>query len=306
MENNNVKGYIYKITNLKNNMSYIGKTTYSDVQRRFNQHKYYALTIKGGKKSSLHQAIRDFGIDNFKIEIIDTIIAPDSLEQKEKEYIALYHTWIKDPECKGYNQSRGGEGTHYGNDEFSEDLSDKIVTLYNKVQNQNEVARQLNIDVTTIRNYLRLNNIDIIDSGTIAIRETGKKVAILKNGNIIAIYPSLGEAAKHFAHNEYASHISEVCYGKRKSVKGYTAQFTDKEVFNENYIIPTAPSIAKNKRKIYQMIDPNTNEVIKTFESGCEAGRYFEMDRPSSAPTCIKRCIERDGTWRGYKWKEVT
>ena len=115
----NIKGYIYKITNLQNGMSYIGKTTYSNVQKRFDQHKYYALTIKGGKSNSLHQAIRDFGINNFTIEIIDTITAPDSLEQKEKEYIALYHTSIKDPECKGYNQSRGGEGTHYRNDEFS-------------------------------------------------------------------------------------------------------------------------------------------------------------------------------------------
>lgn len=306
MEQNIVKGYIYKITNIKNEMSYIGKTTYANIQKRFNQHKYYALTIKGGKLNSLHQAIRDFGINNFTIEIIDTIYEPNSLEQKEKEYIALYHTYVNDPLCKGYNQSKGGEGTHYNDENFSEELADKIITTYEKVQNQNEVARQLQINVKTVHNYLKLNDIKIIDAGTIAIKNTGKKVAILKENEIIAIYPSLGEAARHFIDKESASHISEVCYGKRPHVKGYTAQFTDENTFNENYFIPTIHVINKNKRKQYQMIDINTNEVINTFESGCDAGRYFQMDRPASASTCIARAIQRNGTWRGYKWKQVT
>ena len=30
------------------------------------------------------------------------------LSNAEKFYIQKYHTWIKDPLCKGYNQSRGG------------------------------------------------------------------------------------------------------------------------------------------------------------------------------------------------------
>ena len=90
MEQKNIKGYIYKITNIQNNMSYIGKTTYADVQKRFNQHIYYALNTKGGKPNSLHQAIRDFGVENFIIEIIETVFEPDSLEQKEKENILLY------------------------------------------------------------------------------------------------------------------------------------------------------------------------------------------------------------------------
>lgn len=43
MKENLIQGYIYKITNLQNNFSYIGKTTYKDINRRFQQHKYYAL-----------------------------------------------------------------------------------------------------------------------------------------------------------------------------------------------------------------------------------------------------------------------
>ena len=118
-----IRGYIYKITNLINNMMYIGKTTYKDIQKRFSQHKYYALVIKGGSSTTVHQAIRDFGIENFKIELIKTVYAPEYLEDAEKELIAYYHTWIKDPECNGYNQSQGGEGTHYNGNEFNDRFS---------------------------------------------------------------------------------------------------------------------------------------------------------------------------------------
>lgn len=305
MKENLIQGYIYKITNLQNNLSYIGKTTYKNINKRFQQHKYYALVLQKGSKTTIHQAIRDYGEDNFIIELVDTIYSPNFLEDAEKFYIQKYHTWIKDPLCKGYNQSRGGQGTHYIGNEFNETLLERIVNLYQQVKNQNEVARRLQINVTTVHNYLFMNNIQTDSAKTIAIRETGKKVAIYKNDKIIAIYPSLGEAAKHFQEKEYASHISEVCVGKRKNIKGYIAQFTDDEVFNENMFLPTLKTMQSNAKKPVAMIDIKTGQELKIFESGCNAGRYFQLEKPSSATTCIKRAIERDGTWKGYKWKYV-
>lgn len=298
-----IRGYIYKITNLKNGLCYIGKTTYKDVNRRFKQHIHYALDLQKGSETTVHQAMRDYGIENFIIEIVDTVYSPNFLEDVEKFYIQKYHTWIKDPLCKGYNQSQGGEGTHYSGKEFSEYLADKILTTYQELKNQEEVARRLSINVTTVRNYLIMNGIQRDDAKTIAIRETGRKVAILKDNQIIAIYPSLGEAARHFQEKEYPGHISEVCYGKRPDVKGYTAKFTDEKIFNENYILPTIKIQKSNSKKSIVMLDKDTLEELKVFESGCEAGRYFEINRPANATTCIKRAIERDGTWRGYKWK---
>jgi group I intron endonuclease len=304
MEEQNVIGYIYKITNLINGYLYIGKTTYSDVKRRFNQHIYRALIQKKGSKESLHQAIRDYGIENFKIEVIDTVKEPRNLEQVEKDYIELYHTYINDPECKGYNLSKGGEGTHYKNGNQS--LSQQIIDLYAQYRNEQKVMDILRIDGKTVRNYLKMNNIKADDAKTIAIRETGKKVAVYNQDILIAVFPSIGETARHFKDKESASHVSEACYGKRKHIKGYTITFTDKEIYNENIILPTLieqNSKRNNIKKQVQMIDATTGEIIKTFDSGCEAGRYFQMDKPSSATTCIARAIQRNGTWRGYKWK---
>lgn len=298
-----IYGYIYKITNLVNNKCYIGKTVYGDINKRFKQHKSYS-DAGGGKPESLHQAIRDFGIENFKIEVIDTIKPPKFLEEEEKRYIALYHSYYKDPENNGYNMSKGGEGTHYSDNDFNEHLAEQILTLYEKERNQKEVARQLQIDVTTVHSYLLLNNIETDDAKTIAIRNTGKRVAIInKKDEIVAIYPSLGEAARHFIDGESASHVSEVCYGKRSNIKGYTAKFTDKDLYNQNIMLPTLTIFPpKNRKKQVQMLDMNIRQVLKTFESGCEVGRYFNMPIPSQATTCIKRAIDRDGTWRGYKW----
>ena len=302
MEKNIIKGYIYKITNIKNGFCYIGKTVYKDINKRFQQHKYNAFVLQKGSKNSLYQAMREEGEDNFKIELLTIVYSPNSLEDTEKYFIKKYHSYIKDPLCHGYNLSKGGEGTHY-NKQFAEDLSKKIINIYQELKNQTKVAKELNIDVSTVHNYLVMNGITRDDEKIIAIRETGKKVAIYKENQIIAIFPSLGEAARHFEEKEIASHLSEACYGKRKDVKGYIIQFTDKEPFNTDCILPTLKNKISNKKKAIIMIDPASNEILNTFESGCAAGRFFEMPRPQSATTCIQRAIQRDGTWRGYKWK---
>lgn len=306
---NKIRGYIYKITNLQNGFCYIGKTLYKNLDRRFQQHIHYAFEIQGGSKTSLHEAMRQYGKENFIIERVDEIHAPQFLEDAEKYYIKHFHSWIKDPECKGYNQSKGGEGTHYKDNEFNDELAERIIAIYNTVKNQTEVARQLEIDIKTVHNYLIINGIKTDNAKNVAIRETGKKVAIYNNDKIIAIYPSLGEAARHFKEKEQASHISEVCYGKRKHIKGYTAKFTDEPLFNENYILPTLENSenmkSSNRKKSVAMLDINTGKILRVFESGCAAGRYFEMPKPASATTCIKKTIDRDGTWRGYKWAYV-
>jgi group I intron endonuclease len=70
--------YIYKITNIKNKKFYIGKS--KNVEKRWKQH----LSLVGKKRHPLYDAIKSYGIENFKLEIIDcneeTMI--DELEKK--------------------------------------------------------------------------------------------------------------------------------------------------------------------------------------------------------------------------------
>ena len=93
---------IYKITNVVNNKVYIGLTTTS-LKKRWYAH------IRDSKKSEKHlyAAMRKYGLDNFKIEVIDdTAKDMQELGKLERKYIKLYNS--TDPNY-GYNITYGGE-----------------------------------------------------------------------------------------------------------------------------------------------------------------------------------------------------
>jgi len=98
---------VYKITNLLNNKIYIGKT--SDYKKRWYKHIY--TSKKDIKKSLIHKAIKKYGIDNFKFEILEENLIQDELTNREIYYISLYKTNVKKYGNKyGYNLTDGGEG----------------------------------------------------------------------------------------------------------------------------------------------------------------------------------------------------
>ena len=94
-------GYIYKITNKVNGKVYVGQTI-CDISKRFREHKHASLT----QDTCLYRAMRKYGVNNFKIEQIDTANSLDDLNNKE-----IY--WIKTLNTKrpyGYNILDGGNG----------------------------------------------------------------------------------------------------------------------------------------------------------------------------------------------------
>lgn len=71
--------YIYKITNSINDKVYIGKT-YQDIQIRFKQHIYDSCRRKYEQRP-LYSAMRKYGTDKFKIELIEETNKPEEREQ---------------------------------------------------------------------------------------------------------------------------------------------------------------------------------------------------------------------------------
>ena len=102
-----MNGTIYVITNLKNNKKYVGLTI-KTAEQRFEEHINNALK---GMNMIIYKAIRKYGKQNFKVEVLETgIDNANDLKEKEKY-------WIKELDRHiftgghGYNMTLGGDGT---------------------------------------------------------------------------------------------------------------------------------------------------------------------------------------------------
>jgi group I intron endonuclease len=98
------KYIIYKITNIKNGKSYIGKTEYS-LEHRWKRH---LSTARNGSKFRFHSAIRKYGEDCWNLSVIESYETQDSnlINEKERHFIKLFESDTK----KGYNATSGGTG----------------------------------------------------------------------------------------------------------------------------------------------------------------------------------------------------
>ena len=90
---------IYKITNLQNDMCYIGQSV--DIAKRWKDHAKCGLGIDTPQGNKLYKAMQSEGIWNFSWELLEKCPRED-LDSKEKFYIGLYQS-----NEFGYNSTRG-------------------------------------------------------------------------------------------------------------------------------------------------------------------------------------------------------
>ena len=102
--------YIYKFTNKINNKAYIGQT--NNIEARKRNHKSDSFNKKSsGYNLLFHIAIRKYGWENFKFEILEEIpeeFGYEYVNEREMYFIQKYETQ-KDSN-KGYNITYGGQG----------------------------------------------------------------------------------------------------------------------------------------------------------------------------------------------------
>lgn len=139
-------GIIYKITNIINNKVYIGQTVYS-LNKRWGLHvKMSSLEeTDPNTKSVLHRAIRKYGKDSFKSEILAHANSVEELNELEIFYINQLNTMVPN----GYNLKEGGLSGKWSeearkrisevrktNIENNEELKSRITSYLQEYQNQ--------------------------------------------------------------------------------------------------------------------------------------------------------------------------
>ena len=228
--------------------SYIGQTSLENPNIRWqNGYGYKNCTI-------FWRAIKKYGWENFSHEIIeDNIETLEEANKRETYWIQYYHTWLDDPQCKGYNATLGG------NNSLSEEVKTKISkTLYGhpvtdkmrKIFSDNLKAgkgcykywqgKKRDSETVEKLRQAKLGTVETeeqrakVTAGLLKYYSDSKNNRIRKDGSMLCtpvlcietgeIFFSVNEAArqkspKHTANG--AGHIKEAAKGKRKTAFGY-------------------------------------------------------------------------------------
>lgn len=93
---------IYSFKNKINGKRYIGQSV--NIKARYSKHLYLSKNPEiEGANGILYQAIRKYGIENFKFEILEET-TKECLNDREKYWISYYNSFLR-----GYNATIGGD-----------------------------------------------------------------------------------------------------------------------------------------------------------------------------------------------------
>jgi group I intron endonuclease len=118
---------IYKITNTKNEMIYIGQTKLTLAIRKSSHLGDSKRNRKNKVASSISIAIKEYGVENFIFEVLETV-EKDMADSKEAEWISKLKS--NDPSF-GYNIMSGKRGNHssISKDKTSKSINESLNSM---------------------------------------------------------------------------------------------------------------------------------------------------------------------------------
>ena len=272
-------GEVYLIENKINNHKYIGKTTQGYLNR-FQQH---VRETEYGDSSALHNAIRKWGEDNFKVELIETCDL-NQLDEREIYWISFYNTYKSKDH---YNMTSGGEGYL-----LSEEIKDKISETMKKIPRGEKWEKSMSdamkkkiangerwgfmagkYDTSSHTKRKIQATPDLNPSGT-ALYQGNKPLS-----NKVLRFDSIVDAAKKV--NGKTGNIS------RAAKEGWTAYGYKWELLDKR----------PKSMKVYA-VDPQTGERTETFPSIKAAARAFGSARRDSE---IRKSLRKPGIQKGIR-----
>jgi group I intron endonuclease len=201
---------IYKITNLINDMVYIGQAVdiYARQCRHFSMLKRNVHTNK-----HLQSAYNLYGKDNFVFSILETfdILDVSLLTEREQYYSNLYNAEQKYNFRESVNSNIGLKRPH------NTDTKNKI--RYSKLGKPRDEETKIKISKTLSGHTGHKHTVEHKNSLSGNQRRSKSVLQIDINNIIISSFTSILEASKHT--NTSSTNIVRVCKGKQKTAGGY-------------------------------------------------------------------------------------
>ena len=257
---------IYKIENLINQKIYIGQSI--DIKERYKQHIYKAFNKnEAGYNQIIHLAFRKYGIENFKLEVLEEC-ALEELDEKEQYWITKLNTITPN----GYNILPGGQRCRALGKKISITKGKSIIIRRcNRRKTCPICGAPMSSNAKVCLNcYLKDK------SKHLPSAEELKEKLIVYNGNFVQV-------AKLYNVTDNA--IRKWC--KKYNMPYHTNDYKVK--------------LQKKPNKIsVDQLNPNTGEIIQTFESADAAARFLGKKRGSHI---TEACKGKLNIVYGYKWQ---
>lgn len=255
---------IYKITNLLDGKAYIG----SAVNLRYrNIHHYRSLMLNKHHSIKLQRAWNKYGEENFKFEIIEVIEDKSQLISREQYYIDFLKPF--------YNTAKIA-GSQLG---YKHTVRTKELLSINR---KNKMSKG---EIVTWNKGLSLppRTQSTKDKISLTTRGVKKKPFTEKHIDNLSIAAKKRSIEKPLPKESIQKGID-----KRKSNPNYSQICKNRQ----------AKTAESNKKKVYQL-NPQTNEIIKIFNSNGEVMRYFDITSDGH----IKKAAQANRIYKGFKWK---
>lgn len=249
-------GYIYKTTNLINNKIYIGQHKKSTFDN-----KYY------GSGKLINLAIKKYGIENFKVELIDTANNLEELTKKEYYYINFYKSSYEYGNYNLLNYNEKGIFKH--NNKSKQQISSTLKENYNTGK----------MTPYWKNKHLPKYMVDCLDVSNMRWYTNGEKTIYLSLNDSIpdGYYPGRVSHFGHLMSKEARQKLSEIAKGRKLSEE-------------------TKQKISKSQKGKKRNLDTKQHEQYSKNASNRNTGRHWFTN--GEINTFTYKCP--DGFRKGY------
>lgn len=286
---------IYKHTNKINGKVYIGQTKHDkNPNLRWVNGAGYSPLFPFGR------AIDKYGWHNFEHEIIEKDI--ETLEEanaRETYWISQYHSYVGDPQCNGYNATKGGDNReNLGKTIYQLDANSFfIIRKWNSIL---EAAEEFSTDHRVIQRactgeyrhavgYCWCFVEDYCEGWQVRVDNDKQAVVCLETNQQ---YESVNEASRQTG--ICAGSIAGVCRGKQKTAGGYTWKYVYHHIDNWE----VTPTYNSNCRAVLCYEDKTS------FNSVADASRYYGLDSSAITKCCRGKLKTTGGKHFYYEGEE--